>query len=82
MTMEINNVLTVNRAELMVRFAEMQKIFWADWHSYTDIEYDALAYLVENSDEIILPNVQYLSEEKLKLLREYKGLLEIGVTIS
>jgi hypothetical protein len=76
-----NNVLTLERAELMVRFVEFYSIFWADWYQYTDIEYDALAYLVEKSDKIILPNVKCLSEEKVALLRLYKGYLEIGFLI-
>jgi hypothetical protein len=78
----MNDVLTLDKAQEMVQFAEFFRIFWADWHLYTDVKYEALAYLVENSSKIILPNVKYLSEDKVDLLREYKGYLELGFTIN
>jgi hypothetical protein len=54
---------------------------WESWSCFTDIDYDALEYLVKNSSRIMLANVKELSEEKKELLRGYKGNLLIGITI-
>jgi hypothetical protein len=75
-------VMDLHRAKLNVDFPEFAQVFmWESWDSYTDIEYDALEYLVKNSSRIILSNVKELSEDKKELLRGYKGNLVIGITI-
>ena len=56
-------------------------LIWQSWSCYTDIDIDALDYLVKHSSRIMLSNVKELSEEKKELLRGYKGQLVIGVTI-
>ncbi len=68
-----------DRAKLNVEYPEFALILiWQSWHCYTEIEYEALEYLTMNSSRILLPNVKELSEEKIQLLRNYKGTLEIG----
>ena len=74
--------MDLHRAKLNVEFPEFALVLmWESWSCYTDIEYDALEYLVNNSSRIILSNVKALSEEKKELLRGYKGNLVIGVAI-
>lgn len=75
-------VMDLDRAKLNVEYPEFALVLmWQSWSCYTDIEYDALEYLVNNSSRIMLSNVKELSEEKKALLRGYKGNLVIGVTI-
>ena len=75
-------VMDLDRAKLNVEFPEFALVLmWQSWSCYTDIQYDALEYLVKNSSRIMLSNVKELSEEKKALLRGYKGNLVIGVTI-
>jgi hypothetical protein len=75
-------VMDLHRAKLNVEFPEFALVLmWQSWSRYTDIEHDALEYLVNNSSRIMLSNVKELSEEKKELLRAYKGHLVIGVTI-
>ena len=75
-------VMDLDRAKLNVEYPEFALVLmWQSWSCYTDIEYDALEYLVNNSSRIMLSNVKELSEEKKELLRGYKGNLVIGVTI-
>lgn len=75
-------VMDLDRAKLNVEYPEFALVLmWQSWSCYTDIEYDALEYLVKNSSRIMLSNVKELSEEKKELLRGYKGHLVIGVTI-
>ena len=75
-------VMDLDRAKLNVEFPEFALVLmWQSWSCHTDIEYDALEYLVNNSSRIMLSNVKELSEEKKALLRGYKGNLVIGVTI-
>ena len=75
-------VMDLNRAKLNVDFPEFAQILmWESWSCFTDIDYDALEYLVKNSSRIMLANVKELSEEKKELLRGYKGNLLIGITI-
>ena len=75
-------VMDLDRAKLNVEFPEFALVLmWQSWSCYTDIQYDALEYLVKNSSRIMLSNVKELSEEKKALLRGYKGHLVIGVTI-
>ena len=80
--MKINmepKVMTLDKAENVVAFPEFANVLiWQSWHCYTDIEYDALEYLVNKSSRILLPNVKELTEEKKVLLRGYKGPLVIG----
>jgi hypothetical protein len=75
-------VMDLDRAKQNVEFPEFALVFmWQSWDCYTDIEYDALDYLVKHSSRIILSNVKDLSGEKKLLLKGYKGRLVIGVTI-
>ena len=76
-------IMTLDKAKLNVEFPEFALVLmWQSWSCYTDIEYDALDYLVKNSSRILLSNVKELSEEKKQLLRGYKGSLEIGIKIN
>ena len=74
--------MTLDRAEKVVAFPEFANVLiWQSWHCYTDIDLDALEYLVNNSSRILLPNVMELTEEKKAVLRGYKGPLVIGAII-
>ena len=74
--------MDLKQAKLNVDFPELALILiWQSWNCYTDIEYEALTHLVENSSRIMLTNVIELSEDKKELLKGYKGYLEIGVAI-
>jgi hypothetical protein len=72
------HILTLEKAMELVKFREMYAIFRMDWHINTDVEYDALEYLVKNSSLIDLPNVTSLSDEKMELLKDFKGYLVLG----
>lgn len=75
-------IMTLDKAKLNVEFPEFALVLmWQSWSCYTDIEYDALEYLVNNSSRIMLSNIKSLSEKKIKLLRRYKGQLIIGLII-
>ena len=75
--------MTLDRAKLNVEFPEFASILmWQSWSCYTDIEYDALEYLVQNSSRIMLSNVKELSQWKKELIRTYKGHLVIGININ
>jgi hypothetical protein len=75
--------MTLDRAKLNVEFPEFALILmWQSWGCYTDIEYDALEYLVQHSSRIMLSNVKELSQEKEELIRTYKGHLVIGININ
>jgi hypothetical protein len=75
-------VMDLDRAKLNVEYPEFALVLiWQSWSCYTDIDYDALEYLVKNSSRIMLSNVKELSEEKKMLLRGYNGHLVIGVDI-
>jgi hypothetical protein len=75
-------VMDLDRAKLNVEYPEFALVLiWQSWSCYTDIDYDALEYLVKHSSRIMLSNVKELSEVKKTLLRSYKGHLVIGVTI-
>lgn len=76
-----DHILTLEKAENFTKFPEMFNIFWKDWHAITEVEHEALEYLVNNSSRIILPNVTQLSESEKELLRSFKGQLEIGVKL-
>lgn len=72
--------MDLKRAKLNVDFPELAQIFiWQSWSCYTDIEYEALAYLVKSSSRIMLSNIVELSKAKKELLNDYKGYLEIGI---
>ena len=74
--------MDLDRAKLNIEYPEFALVFsWQSCDCYTDIEYDALEYLVKNSSRILLSNVKELSEKKKELLRHYNGQLVIGVTI-
>ena len=76
-------IMTLDRAKLNVVFPEFALILmWQSWSCYTDIEYNALEYLVQHSSRIMLSNVKELSEEKKELIRNYKGHLVIGININ
>lgn len=70
--------LTLEEAQYMVRFSEMMNIFWRTWEQFTEVDDDALAFLVAKSSKIILPNVKEFSAYQLKILSEYKGYLQIN----
>ena len=75
-------VMDLDRAKMNVDYPEFALVLiWQSWSCYTDIDIDALDYLVKHSSRIMLSNVKELSEEKKELLRRYKGQLVIGVTI-
>jgi hypothetical protein len=74
-----DHVLTIEKAKLFVRYPEIFRIFWKNWDAITEVEYEALKYLVENSNIIYLPNVKSLSTEKAELLKSYRGYLKIGI---
>ena len=74
------NVMHLERAKLNVDYPEFSLIFsWQSWDCFTDIDYDALEYLVKYSSRILLSNVRELSEVKMQLLKEYNGVLIIGI---
>lgn len=78
-----NRIMNLERAKLNVQFPEFSQILlWESWHCFTDIDFDALEYLVQNSSRIFLPNVKALSDDKKILLKSYKGFIEIGVDIN
>lgn len=75
-------VMDLDRAKLNVEYPEFALVLiWQSWSCYTDIDYDALEYLVKHSSRIMLSNVKELSEEKKMLLRNYNGHLVIGVDL-
>jgi len=75
-------VMDLDRAKLNCDFPEFALVLmWQSWSCYTDLDYDALEYLVKNSSRIMLSNVKELSEEKKMLLRNYNGHLVIGVDL-
>jgi hypothetical protein len=75
-------VMDFERAKLNCDFPEFALVLiWQSWSCYTDIDYDALEYLVKNSSRIMLSNVKELSNEKKMLLRNYNGHLVIGVDL-
>lgn len=72
--------MNLDRAKLNVGYPEFSLIFsWQSWDCFTDIDYDALDYLVKHSSRILLSNIKDLTEEKRQLLKEYNGLLIIGI---
>ncbi len=75
-------VMDLDRAKLNVEYPEFALVLiWQSWSCYTDIDYDALEYLVKHSSRILLPNVNELSEDKKSLIRSYKGVIQIGILI-
>jgi len=74
--------MDLDRAKLNVEYPEFALVLiWQSWSCYTDIDYDALEYLVKHSSRIMLSNVKDLSEEKKMLLRGYNGHLVIGFNL-
>jgi len=75
--------MDLDRAKLNVEFPEFALVLiWQSWSCYTDINYDALEYLVKHSSRILLPNVKSLSEDKIELLRKFSGFIQIGFIIN
>ena len=73
-------VMDLDRAKLNVEYPEFALVLmWQSWDCFTDIDYDALEYLVKYSSRILLSNVRELSEVKMQLLKEYNGVLIIGI---
>lgn len=73
-------IMTLQRAKLNVEFPEFSQILiYESWLCFTDIEYEALEYLIQHSSRIMLPNVKALTEDKLLLLKSYNGYLETGI---
>lgn len=76
-------VMDLERARLNVEYPEFALVLmWQSWDCYTDIDYDALEYLVKHSSRILLPNVKELSADKMELLKGYKGGLVIGIKLA
>jgi len=74
--------MDLKRAKLNCDYPELALVLiWESWISYTDINLDALKYIVKNSSRILLPNVKVLSVDKLELLRTYKGYIDIGIKL-
>lgn len=74
--------MDLRRAKLNVEFPEFALVFiWQSWSCFTDIDFDALEYLVQHSSKILLSNVKALTPEKLELLKGYKGNLVIGLNL-
>lgn len=72
--------MDLRRAKLNVEFPEFALVFiWQSWSCFTDIDYDALEYLVNNCARILLPNVKELSDDKLEFIKKYKGYIDIGL---
>ena len=70
--------MTIDKAKLNCDYPEFALVLmWQSWSCYTDIEYDALEYLVKHSSRILLPNVKELSQDKRDLLKGYKGVTRI-----
>jgi hypothetical protein len=75
-------VMNLERAKLNCDFPEFALVLmWQSWSCYTDIDLDALEYLVKHSSKILLPNVKILVEAKKLILKDYKGHLLIGINI-
>jgi hypothetical protein len=75
-------VMDLDRAKLNVEYPEFALVLiWQSWSCYTDIDYDALEYLVKHSSRILLPNVNILPKEKIALLKSYSGIIQIGCKI-
>lgn len=75
-------IMTLDKAKLNVDYPEFALVLiWQSWSCYTDIDYDALEYLVKHSSRILLPNVKELSVDKKELLIQYKGFVDIGVDL-
>ena len=74
--------MDLDKAKLNVEYPEFALVLiWQSWSCYTDVDYDALEYLVKHSSRIMLSNVKELSDEKKRLLRNYNGHLVIGVDL-
>jgi hypothetical protein len=75
-------VMNLERAKLNCDFPEFALVLiWQSWSCYTDIDLDALEYLVNHSSKILLPNVKILAKAKKLILKDYKGHLLIGINI-
>jgi hypothetical protein len=72
------HILTIEKARVFAAYPEIYKIFWKNWDIITEVEYEALEYLINNSSIIRLKNVTYLSQDKIELLKEYKGVLDLN----
>ncbi len=74
--------MNLERAKLNCDFPELALVLmWQSWSCYTDIDLDALEYLVNHSSKILLPNVKIIAEAKKLILNDYKGYLLIGINI-
>lgn len=73
--------LNIDMAMTKVKFRELTQILWREWEAYTNIEDDALKYLVDHTRHIYLPNVKVLTDAQKLILKDFKGLLEIGVEV-
>ena len=72
-----NYVLKIDKAKLYTDYPEIIRIF-IDLNVITDIEFEALKYLVENKKEIFLPNVKELSKEKKEYLEQHEHFIRLG----
>jgi hypothetical protein len=76
-----NKTLDLDMAMTKVRFREMSQILWREWEAYTNVDDDALQYLSEHTHHIYLPNVKVISDTQKLILKDFKGLLEIGAKL-
>ena len=75
--------MDLDRAKLNVEYPEFALVLtWQSWSCYTNINLDALEYLVKHSSRILLPNVKVLSEDKIQLLKNYTGYIQIGLKVN
>lgn len=72
------HVLTLDKAKLYTDYPEIIRIF-NDLNVITDIEFEALNYLVENKKDIFLPNVKELSKEKKEYLEKHQHFIRLGI---
>ena len=64
--------LDLKKAEQFVGYPELMRIF-QDWHAITEVDDDALEYLVKHSKVIWLPNVRKFSNNQIRLLQNFEG---------
>jgi hypothetical protein len=72
--------LDLKKAEQFVGYPELMRIF-QDWHAITEVDDDALEYLVKHSKVIWLPNVNHLSQNAITFLSSFRGHLKIGIPL-
>ena len=75
--------MNLDRAKMNVDYPEFALVLiWQSWSCYTDIDYDALEYLVNHSSRILLSNVKELSDEKKSVKKPIKEIIKEYFNIS